>query len=94
MTGNLENLNKPEIRNEMIKFYKKYYTPDNLNICIVSSKSINEQKNLINKYFSLVPKVKTEPFKLPKPFYDEKNFGDSYQLIPVSDIQQLIYFRL
>ena len=41
-TGSLNTLNKPDIRNNLIEFYNKYYISENISICIISSISINE----------------------------------------------------
>ena len=35
-TGNLESLQKPNVREEMIKFYKKYYISSNIKISTIS----------------------------------------------------------
>ena len=46
-TGSHNTLNKPGIRDELIKFYKKYYVSTNISICIATSKKHNEILTLI-----------------------------------------------
>ena len=89
-TGNFESLGESDIREKMIEFWKKYYISSNINICIVSNLSIDEQKKLIKDTFSLIPKKEGSNFKLEKPIYDLKNV--TYQMKPLSDVQYLNYF--
>ena len=49
MTGSLNTLNKPNIREKVIEFYNKYYTSNNISICIASSKSHKELFEIIDK---------------------------------------------
>jgi len=41
-TGNLQTLKKDNVRNEMIKFYKKYYVSENMTLSIISPLCINK----------------------------------------------------
>ena len=97
-TGSLKTLNKKEIRNKMIEFYNKYYTTDNLSICIASSKSIDEIFKLINKTFGLIKsknnllnefKLKF-PSNLVKPYYT-KNINNIYYFKTSIDINVITY---
>lgn len=90
ITGSLNTLNKPKIREKVIEFYKKYYNSDNISICIASSKPINEMKIIIDNTFGNIPKTKSQPFNLSKPFYNE-NKGNTYHLEIKSNIYELKY---
>ncbi len=55
-TGCLESLEG--IRREDInKFYKDYYTTDNINVCIIDNIDIDEMEKKYNRYFADIPKT-------------------------------------
>ena len=91
MTGNLKTLTKPDIREKLLVFYKKYYTSEIMNLCVYSNKSLDELLKLIESLFSLIPKL--ENFEMPrydevKP-YDETNLKYFYKIIPVKNINHI-----
>ena len=70
-TGSLNTLNKNDIREKMIEFYNKYYTSDNISICIASSKSFDDLYSIINHTFAnILPSKKKYNLILSKPFYN------------------------
>ena len=89
-TGNLESLNKPNLREEMIKFYKKFYIPSNL--CIVTASSLDQSKviKFINNSFSTIKEKKLDIPKIVKPFFESKI--SSYFIKSVNKGNQLIYY--
>ena len=88
-TGSKETMNEHEIRDEMIKFYNKYYVSENITIVIISNLNIKTQQKMINNTFGKIEKKSAEKIIIEKPVYN--NFNKTYQMIPLSDIQQLIY---
>lgn len=89
-TGNLETLDKPNIREEMIKFYNKYYCSSNLTVCIISPRKINETEQLFKNIFSNIPKKKCNNYiSKDSVFYDNK--GKEYQIIPLTDTNEINY---
>jgi len=89
-TGNLETLKKEGVREKMIEFYQKYYVSENLCVCMVSNLKIDKQKKMIKKTFGKIPKQNKETFTLIKPIFETES--KTYQMIPLSDIQQLNYY--
>ena len=91
-TGSLNTLNKPDIRNNLIEFYNKYYISENISICIISSISINEIFKIILNTFGLI-KAATQntnnKFILEKPFYTENN-KKIFHFKSASEIYKLI----
>jgi insulysin len=53
-TGNLESL-KNITKNDILGFYNKYYTTDNIFVCVVDSKPINVMINEYIEYFRQIP---------------------------------------
>ena len=92
MDGNLDTLQKPEIRDKVIEFFKKYYDPRIISLCVFSNKTLEELKNLVVKYFSNIPKIQNFQ-KIPKTIlYDENNMGYYYKMIPTKDISYVYFF--
>jgi len=89
-TGNIDSLNKNDVRDKMIEFWEKYYTSSNIGICIISNMKISKQKNLIEKTFGNIVKKVGSKFILQKPIYDINDV--CYQMIPLADIQHLNYY--
>jgi insulysin len=90
MTGSLNTLNKKDIREKMMDFYKKYYKADNISICIASSKNIDEIYNMLSTTFGNIEKDSSSIFKIEKPFYT-KNIGKSFYLKTTSNIYNLCF---
>ena len=58
-TGNLKSL-KNITKQDIFNFYNKYYTTDNLFVCIVDSKNINQMIDEYLLYFQVIPIKLTE----------------------------------
>ncbi len=62
-TGSMEtlgNVESEELRNELIAFYKRYYSADIMSLVVFSSLPIDTLKNMVIERFVGVPKIKTE----------------------------------
>ena len=90
-TGNIKTLSKPDIRDKLLIYYKKYYTSEIMNLCIYSNKSLQEQLKLVENLFTSIPKI--DNFIMPR--YDEVNPFDKnnvkclYKVVPVKDINKI-----
>jgi len=56
-TGSKKTLNKKDIQEKIMDFYKKYYLPDNICISIISNKSIDDLTKIANDKLN---KIKSE----------------------------------
>ena len=91
INGNLETLQKKEIREKVNEFYKNKYDPSIMSLCIFSNKEIKELNDLVIKYFSKI-KRNVNYKKTPKAIlYDNNNMGYLYKLIPIKDISYLVF---
>lgn len=99
ITGSLNTLNKPNIREKLIEFYNKYYTPNNISICIASSKSHIELLNIIKNTFGPViskaivktPENNSNKLIIPKPFYS-KNKGKTIHMKSFTNKYEISYY--
>ena len=90
-TGSLNTLDKEDIRDKLIDFYNKYYTTDNISICIASSKSIIELKEILDKTFGIIKKSECiNKLLLNKPFYSDNKLN-TYYLKTLSNIYNISY---
>lgn len=88
-TGSNKTMNNKTIRVAMIKFYNQFYVSENISVCIVSNIDIKNQKNLLKSTFGNIPFKLKKEITIQKPIYD--NFGKTFQIIPLSDIQRVKY---
>jgi insulysin len=90
-TGNTETLKINNIRELLIDFYNKYYIPDNISICILSSISIDKLYKIINNTFGNIKKTKNiNKYIIKKPFYND-NILKTYHIQSISNIYNLIF---
>lgn len=93
-TGNLESLKKPNVREEMIKFYKKYYISSNIKISTISSLPVEDVSKLVDKYFGIIKKasdneVRSGKIINVKPFYNKSS--EMFFLKTINKVSFLIY---
>tara|TARA_B100001121_G_scaffold310305_1_gene340574 strand:+ start:278 stop:2923 length:2646 start_codon:yes stop_codon:yes gene_type:complete len=93
-TGNNETLNRDETRNEMIKFFNKYYCSNNITITLLSPNDTNDMEKLIKNIFgNIKEKICDKNYEIEETSkYSIKN--KEYQLFPVnnSDELNIVYF--
>lgn len=90
-TGSKETLNKEDIYEKMVDFYKKYYHANNISVCIASNKSINELYTIVNKYYGNIEKSNiNNKLTLIKPIYSN-NKGKTFIMEANSDTKILKY---
>jgi insulysin len=91
ITGSLNTLDKSDIREQVIKFYEKYYIPENISICVGSSQPIEEIEKMIVNTFGHIPKsLQHNKLIITKPFYSI-NSNKSYHLKSLSTIYELLF---
>lgn len=62
-TGNMNTLFKPQIREELIKFYNKYYSANIMHLVIYSNINIEESTNLVENIFVNVKNKDVNPIE-------------------------------
>mgnify|MGYP005846471437 CR=1 FL=1 len=99
-TGNLETLKKSNIRDELIKFYKKYYSANLMKLSVISNKSLDEIESIVTNIFSKVEnknvnkiKYNNKPFNLSNVRESSKCFK-LVKMVPIAEEQMLhLYFQ-
>jgi insulysin len=88
-TGNLETLNKTDIREKMIEFYNKYYISQNITICVASNIESNNIINILNNTFGTIKEQNNNEWKNTGIIFKEK--GSNYYLKSIRDINRLVF---
>ncbi len=90
-TGSLNTLNKKDIREKMLQFYKKYYVPENISLCIISDTEISKIEKIMKKHFEHFTNNKnTTKIKLLKPFYT-KNLNKAFLINSINKTFEIKY---
>jgi insulysin len=91
VTGSLNSLQKPDIRDQVIKFYNKYYTPENISISISSSKPTKQIYQIIANTFGHISTSNgPNEFSITKPFFTEHK-SQTFHLKSVSNVYEINY---
>lgn len=103
-TGNKKTLlegtkaNQIDLRQQLIKFYQKYYSADQMTLAIVAPQSLESLKQMVKDNFSGIPnrrggKPETAWSGIVAPYNDESvipGIGHIVEVIPVQDLRQLM----
>jgi insulysin len=90
-TGSLETLNKKDIREKMLDFYKKYYVPNNISLCIISDIEINKIDKMIKTHFEDFTNTKnSKKLIITKPIYT-KNLNKAFLVNSINNTFQIKY---
>lgn len=89
--GCLQTLQRDTIRDDVIKFYQKYYHPKLMNLCVYSNKPIDEMKKIIEDKFNVIKPFETNtvPPENHLSLYTNENMGYFYKIIPVKNLASL-----
>jgi insulysin len=87
-TGNLETLGNTT-RDELLKFYKKYYSSNRMGLALLSTHSLDDMEKLANQYFSGIKNYNKPKNTYDPNFVEEKNTFRLIQVEPVKDIREL-----
>jgi insulysin len=89
-TGSNDTLNKSDIRDQVINFYNKYYTTNNISICVASSKPVNKIINIINNTFNHIPTSYSNTDIIKKPFLTQ-NISKTFHLKSIAELYDITF---
>ena len=89
-TGNIESLNKGDLRDKMIEFYNKYYCSENIAISITSNINPQTIEKELKKTFGKIPYKKCVLISPDYPLLKMPN--KEYQIIPKVDDDNVIIY--
>jgi insulysin len=97
-TGNLETLNKPNIRDALVDYHEKYYSSNLMSLVVLSPQNLNEMDLLTDHLFSQVMKrdLSTEYLQTSYiqtyPYLKGYNLGYFYKIEPVKEKDELTFY--
>ena len=86
-TGNLETLNRPDIYDQLMKFYRSHYSANLMTLTLYSGLTLDEMEEMVTPLFSQIPNHNTTVPPLPEKSFRE---GDRMlQFLPVRNAHLL-----
>ncbi len=91
-TGSHETLGDDikKLRDEMIKFYNKYYCANNMTLTIISDLNISDVEKIINEYYNEIESRPVSYTNFDEIKYD--SYNNEYILRPVKDNNYILYY--
>lgn len=86
--GSTSTLRTPYIRNELIFFFNKYYSANNMQLVIISNKSFSEMENIIDVFENIKNNNIEHKMTFGNPFVENKII----KIIPVSTNHKIIIY--
>lgn len=90
-TGNLNTLNVPTIRDDLLTFYKKFYSANIMKLVVYGKEDLETLEKWTVKMFSDVKNIDVEvPIMKEIPF-DKENLGLLFKVVPIEDADYLAF---
>ena len=90
-TGNLQTLDKENIHELLLAYYEKYYSANQMCLCLVGNYSLDELEEMaIDKFATIKDKgISRRDFSLEAPIYKEDELGLIIKIVPIKNQKQL-----
>jgi insulysin len=94
-TGNLQTLrddpisNGVDIRSELLKFHKQYYSAGVMKLTILGRESLDELENMVHERFAAVPNTGRAAPEFSSDVFDSSSLAKMYRIMPVKDLRIL-----
>lgn len=86
--GSISTLRKPTIRQELIDFYNKYYSPDKMKLIIAHNESIDEMIKM-TYIFNKINKLKCDGKVTKNIFGDPLTHGNIIKMTPLNNLHSM-----
>lgn len=98
-TGSEQTLKKPDIHKQILEFYKKFYTPENISVSIGSNYDNKKIYNIVNRWFGTIPYQPSLNIYINKPLFKNrmnrtyviKSINDSFNIKYVYELPDSLY---
>lgn len=88
-TGNTQTL-KAVTRDDVISFYKKYYSANNMKLVVMSARPIKETKAWVEKYFKDIPNLKVARPSYKDNYLDLKREKRLHFVKSINDVEEMM----
>lgn len=93
-TGSLETLADRDgrpVREDLLAFYKKYYSANIMSLVVIGRESLSELKAMVDQRFSAIPNNNAQVQRTNEPLYTPGTLPLYLQIEPVKDLRQLSF---
>lgn len=87
-TGNGATL-KDVTREQVMEFYKRFYSANVMRLCLLGNQSLDEQENLVRTYFSEVPNTNRGPLVYDAQVFTPGSLPEMLEVKSVGDVHEL-----
>jgi len=88
-TGNKETLSHPTIREDLLAFYKKYYSANIMKLCVYGKEDLDTLEKWTREMFSDVKNHDTVLPKIEEIPFDKEHLGTLWKVVPIEDSDYL-----
>lgn len=90
-TGNLETLNLPNIREQLLQFYDTHYSSNLMTLCLVGNHELDKlQQMAVDNFHSIPNKNFNAPdLRNEETFSLDNGLGHIFRLVPEKDLKQM-----
>lgn len=89
-TGNLETLNRENLRDELISFFKQYYSADQMTLVVYSNEDIETLTKMVTDRFEKIERTSTTPLVVP-PLFNSNQLPAYLQVKAIKDLRELTF---
>lgn len=92
-TGDLNTLNFPSTRDDLIEFHGKFYSANLMRVVLYSDQPLDKLEENVKIHFEEIPdkNLPVPDYTKQPAAYDEKNLGYFFKVVPVMDKDELIF---
>ena len=90
-TGNKQTLTlkNGNVRDELIKFYNKYYSVNITKLCVIGTQSLSELNDMVTKMFAKIANKNVKRPVYNSNVFDKNKFPKLYKILPVKNMREL-----
>ena len=90
--GNLDTLadrQDSKVRDDLVSFYRKYYSANQMALAVLGKESIAELKKMVSSRFGKIPDRNTRPLDVKVPLFTPRQRGIRIDIVPLKKQQEL-----
>lgn len=89
LNGTLHTLDKPNIREELVRFFESQYSANLMTLAVYSDHKLDKLEEWVREIFSPVPNKSLPPLSLTDPAVSPSNLATLTRIVPVKKVRQL-----
>lgn len=90
-TGNKETLTDPKIRDELLNFYKQFYSSNLMKLCVYGKEDLETLEKWVNESFVGAANHELAAPKIKEPAFNKEDLGSFWKIAPIKDVDNLSF---